>query len=243
MLELNWSRPENDISLSKIEVHVWRMWLEEKSSLFTNHKDMLSPDELKVANKFFFDRDRNRYIIGRGTLRSILARYLSKHPQDISIVQGQHGKPALEDNLQQIEFNLSHSHDLALYAFTIGHRIGIDVEHILPINDFENTARSFLSSNELEALYQLPSELRLQAFYSAWTCKEAFSKALGVGIGFDLGKFEIKVSPDEEPTIMEIPDTIANGSDWHLLKLQPAPNYAAALAIDYGEIALRLFDF
>jgi 4'-phosphopantetheinyl transferase len=243
MSEFNWSFPEDGTSLSQSEVHIWRVWLNQELRSLPNHEVMLSPDELKVASKFFFDRDRNRYIVGRGTLRSILARYLDIHPQKILIVQGQYGKPLLDNNPQQIEFNLSHSQNLALFAFTIGHQIGIDVESILPIPDFENTARTFLSSNEMKAFLQLPDEIRLHGFYSVWTRKEALSKALGVGIGNALEKLEISIAPNEKPTLKETHRVIVNGSDWHLLDLRPAPDFIATLAIDCSEFTLRLLDF
>jgi len=243
MFDPNWSLPEHDLTLSPSEVHVWRAKLDEEGRSQTIYKPLLSPDELIVANRFFFEHDRIRYITSRGTLRFILANYLSMDPQMISIVQGQFGKPLLENDPHHIQFNLSHSNGLGLFAFTIGHRIGIDVERILPLRDFEQIADFFLSPNEMEALDRLPGESRLDGFYAAWTRKEAFVKALGVGIGNSLDKFEVNVSPDEEPVITALHQEIANGSVWRLLDLKPDPNYAAALAVDSDEISLRLFDF
>jgi 4'-phosphopantetheinyl transferase len=243
MSKARWSFPKHDLSLSPSEVHIWRAWLDEKGPSHADFIEILSSDEIKVASKFFFERDRKRYITSRGTLRCVLGRYLTIDPHEISFVRGQYGKPSLEDHPQLIEFNLSHSKELALFAFTIGHRIGIDVECILPIDDFEQVANFFLSPTEREALAQLPEEIRLKGFYAAWTRKEALTKALGVGIGDAWDKFEVNVSPVEGPAIKKISKDIAGGSNWQLLKVEPDPGYVATLAVETSEISLHFFDY
>jgi 4'-phosphopantetheinyl transferase len=242
MSKVRWSFPEHDLSLSPSEVHIWRAWLDEEGTSHANIKEILSSDEIKVANNFFFERDRRRYITSRGALRSALSRYLKTTPQEISLVRGQYGKPLLEHHPQQIEFNLSHSQELVLFAFTVGHRIGIDVERILPLNDFEQIAEFFLSPTERYALAQLPEEIRLKGFYAAWTRKEAFTKALGVGIGNIWDKFEVNVSPIEGPAIKKISKEITDGSNWRLLEVEPATGYVATLAVEANEFSLRHFD-
>jgi 4'-phosphopantetheinyl transferase len=239
---VNWSFPGHDPSLSPPEVHIWKAWLDEERTSQADFKEILSPDEIKVATNFFFERDRRRYINSRGTLRSILSRYLSSDPQEISFVRGPYGKPSLEPHPQHIAFNLSHSQELALFAFTVSHRIGIDVECILPLDDIEQIAEFFLSPTEREALAQLPEEIRLKGFYAAWTRKEAFTKALGAGIGNAWDKFEVNVSPNEEPAIIKISGDIDEGSNWQLVELEPAPGFVANLAVETSEISLRLFD-
>ncbi len=243
MSKFNWSSPEHDVSLSPSELHVWRAWLDQDDHHQSDHQSLLSHAEIDVANKFFFARDRNRYINSRGILRCILGRYLSTEPHEITIDRGEHGKPLLEKSPYQMEFNLSHSRGLGIFVFAIGKRIGIDVEYIRPLSDYEQIAKFFLTSNEMEALCQLPEEIRLQGFYKAWTRKEAFVKALGVGIGNALHKFEVSVSPFEEPTINEIHQGIKDVSHWKLLDLEPAPSYVAALAVEASEFSLRLFDY
>ena len=243
MSKVRWSVPEHDMSLSPPEVHIWRAWLDEERTPQANFKEILSPDEIKVANNFFFERDRKRYITSRGTLRHVLSRYLSTDPQAISFVRGPYGKPSLEHHPQHIEFNLSHSQEIALFAFTVRNRIGIDVECILPLDDFEQIAEFFLSPTEREALGQLPEEIRLKGFYAAWTRKEAFTKALGVGLGNAWDKFEVSVSPTEGPVIKKISKSITDSTSWQLLQVEPAPGYLATLAVENGEVSLRLFDY
>jgi 4'-phosphopantetheinyl transferase len=243
MSKFDWSFPEHDLTIAPSEAHVWRAWLDQDDFKQSNHETLLSPAEKVVANKFFFERDRNHYITSRVILRSLLGRYLSIDPGKIAIVRGQHGKPLLDNNPLQIEFNLSHSQGLGLFVFTTGNRIGIDIECVLPLSDFNQLAKSFLTPNEMEALSRLPEEIQLQGFYTAWTRKEALAKALGVGIGNILHKFEVTISPIEEPAINEIDQEITDGSHWKLLDLEPNPSYVAALAVETSEIFLRLYDF
>jgi 4'-phosphopantetheinyl transferase len=95
-----------------------------------------------------------------------------------------------------VEFNLSHSGILALYAFTSGRPVGIDVELIRQIPDVNDLAERFFSPTEIASLRVLLLDRRSLAFLACWTRKEAFIKALGLGLSCPLDAFDVTIDPD-----------------------------------------------
>ena len=85
-----------------------------------------------------------------------------------------------------MNFNLSHSHDLALYAFTLQRRIGIDLEQLRPISMAEQIAKRYFSSQENAVFSKLSQMQKQEAFINGWTSKEAYVKAIGEGLALPL---------------------------------------------------------
>ena len=131
---------------------------------------------------FISKRDRHKFAAARGILRELLARYLNREPALLRFAYNENGKPALADGDRGvIEFNLSHSHDRVLYAFTLRGRVGVDVERIRPAALDAKIAERFFSNKEAAALAALPEADRCQAFFLYWAAKEAYIKARGRG--------------------------------------------------------------
>jgi 4'-phosphopantetheinyl transferase len=122
--------------------HIWCASLSVTSTVLAHYSSCLAPDEKARANRFYFEADRNRYIAGRGLLRTILGSYLQRDPAQIEFVYGPYGKPALKpvQGHKTLEFNLSHSKDLAVYAFNLNCKLGVDVEYIKPMSDMDSFA-------------------------------------------------------------------------------------------------------
>src|SRR5260221_5696993 len=127
-----WHTPPRDLSLRNDEIHVWAAFIDQPAPFVSRMLQMLSSDERARAERFHFPRDRHRYIIARGILRTILGRYLNVDPADVLMGYLPSGKPVLapEWSGDQLLFNLSHSHELALCAVGRGWRLGIDVEYV-----------------------------------------------------------------------------------------------------------------
>lgn len=164
------------------DVEVWSAQLDDQSieAVRLTHA-LLSPDESERARQFFFDRDRRRYIMGRGILRMLLARYLECAPHELAFSYGPNGKPALAAS-EALFFNVAHSEGLALYAFTRVGEIGIDLEAIRELPEWEQVAESAFSPHELSQLRACPAERRREEFFHAWARQEAVLKALGTGL-------------------------------------------------------------
>lgn len=228
-----WQPAPKDLVLSSNDVHVWRASLEQPEALIRQLAQILSEDERIRADRFYFERDRQHFIVGRGLLRTILGRYLSFEPTQLQFYYSSRGKPALanKDDNATIEFNLSHSHGLVLYSVTRDRKIGIDVEQIRPTSDVEKLAERFFSPREYATIRSLPPSQKQEAFFHAWTCKEAYLKAIGEGL-VGLEQVEVSLVPGEPVRLLSIGEDSPASSRWSVQVLTPAPDYIAALAVE-----------
>ncbi|MBY0272897.1 MAG: 4'-phosphopantetheinyl transferase superfamily protein [Alphaproteobacteria bacterium] len=167
-------------SLKFNEVHIWSACLSENETSLPYFTSLLSQDEQERASHFKFSRDQKRYTISRGILRSLLAGYLREPLQKIEILYGLWGKPCLPEE-KALSFNLSHSGDYALYAFTQGYEVGIDVEYIDVSLELEDMAKSVFSTAEFSHWKALNAQEKIHSFFKHWVSKEAFLKASGKG--------------------------------------------------------------
>ncbi|OWY63910.1 4'-phosphopantetheinyl transferase [cyanobacterium TDX16] len=217
--------------LSQNEIHVWRASLGSNLTYLQQLVKTLSVDELDRANRFHFEADRNRFIIGRGILRSILSYYLDIAPHQLQFCYGSHGKPALK-TCNLLHFNLSHSQDLALYAFTRDRQIGIDLEYVRHIPELDRIVAQFFSARERGTFLALPSSQQVAAFFHGWTCKEAILKALGDGLALPLNQFDVSLLPDRPAQLLSINGDRAAAERWLLQSFIPASDYVAAMAVE-----------
>ena len=161
---------------------------------------MLAPDEAARAARFHFDRDRRRYIVARGTLRRLLEQYLNIDARLITMRNGPQGKPNLVGDA--LQFNVSHSGGVGLFAFCRDAAVGVDVEQIRPMADALALAGRFFAPEEQEMLSRAPADARDAVFFRVWTCKEAFIKALGEGLSHPLDAFSVAI--DDPPGFMRM---------------------------------------
>jgi 4'-phosphopantetheinyl transferase len=180
------------------------------------------------------ERDREHFIVARGVLRAILGRYLNRVPECLSFSYGARGKPALagESDTDAIRFSVSHSHGVALYAFTRGREVGIDLERIRCDLAAVEIAERFFSRREVAMLRSLPTAVQHQAFFRCWTRKEAYIKAKGEGLSLPLDQFDVSLAPEEPAAVLGAQRDPSEASRWSLQDLAPAPGYAAALAAE-----------
>jgi 4'-phosphopantetheinyl transferase len=193
---------------------------------------LLSRNERKRAGKFRYAEHRQHYIVARASLRRLLAKRLHIDPRAVEFVETKYGKPRLAPvhRSADVEFNLSHSGLLALYAFTSGREVGIDVELIREVPDADNLAERFFSPTETASLRALPHKRRSLAFLACWTRKEAFIKALGLGLSCPLDAFDVTIDPEAPARITRIEDHIDRVANWAMHAFTPDPCYIAAVA-------------
>lgn len=239
LFQHGWLSPPQNISLPADEIHVWCADLTQKSAVVQTLFNTLSPDERQRADKFVFEKDRERFIVSRGALRQILGSYLDISPARIAFTRNHFGKPRLDSNDNLICFNASRSRDVGLYAIAGGREVGVDVEFINEEFAGLEVAGRFFSPDEIAALNNLPQEQQTAAFFSCWTRKEAFIKAVGQGLSFPLSEFTVSVNPAELKPLLSTNDS-QKAQGWSLLTLFPRPDYASALAVE-GEIDIIRF--
>jgi len=240
-----WNQPPADLALSSDDVHVWRASLDESPSKVQQLAQILSPDEQARAARFYFEQHRKRFIVARGLLRTILSYYLKIQPIAIDFTYSKYGKPELAtaSNIGKLEFNVSHSQDLALYAVTRDRQIGIDLEQIRPVADAQQIVERFFSEQEKIAFQSLPAEQKQAAFFNAWTRKEAYLKACGDGLNRPLNQVEVSMTPGESATLIKVEGSLAAANHWCLQALTPAPDYAAAMVVEGHDWQLNCWQY
>jgi 4'-phosphopantetheinyl transferase len=218
--------------LSDNEIHIWDASLQAGREVVAKYSTLLSADEKKRARRFYFKADENRFITGRGILRTLLGRVLKLEPHKIKFQYGEHGKPQVEYNFpgKPFEFNLSHAKDRVVYIFNWGEPVGIDIEHVRPMKDMDDFALQFFTPNEYQLIYSLPKDQKQETFFKIWTCKEAFLKANGSGLTLPINMYEIYDISDS-PKIHSIAQDLQTTAPWNLEMFIPAPGYQAAIAI------------
>ncbi|HUM15288.1 MAG TPA: 4'-phosphopantetheinyl transferase superfamily protein [Candidatus Nitrosotalea sp.] len=216
------------------EVHVWWTSLDPAAPAPEILAQAISGDERARAERFRFDRDRLRFVAGRGILRVILGRYLRRRPSSLRLRYGPAGKPtlALEAGEEDIRFNVSHAGGLGLYAVTRGREIGADVERIVPAFALDDMVERCLTSREAAALRALDPEVRLAAFFRCWTRKEAYLKARGHGLTASLRSVEVSVGDAGSAAVPGLVGDPADASRWSLLDLSPGAGSVAAVAVE-----------
>ncbi|HEY2841713.1 MAG TPA: 4'-phosphopantetheinyl transferase superfamily protein [Pirellulales bacterium] len=192
----------------------------------------LSDDERARAARFKFNKHRYRYVAARAALRRLLGRYAAVDPADLCFDYGLQGKPRIEQPTaaRAISFNMSHSRDLALLAFTLGPRLGVDIEAVRNMPNALGIARRFFTVEEAELL--AAAEEVSDCFFRFWTRKEAVIKAVGTGLATPLSDFDVSSGqPAGEPwrtlRVASLPDDL-----WAVHDLPAAPGYRAAICIE-----------
>lgn len=154
---------------------------------------LLAPDERQRLHRLRRRGDGERFLLGRGALRLILGGWLGCDPASLVLVSGPHGKPEL---LQREaagpgsggippQFNISHSGDLILLGFHPERPVGVDVEQLRPVPEWQGIAGRCLPPGESERILALPEQRRSDAFLAVWCRLEAGLKATGQGLFAD----------------------------------------------------------
>jgi 4'-phosphopantetheinyl transferase len=209
-------------------VHVWRADLACGDAELARLEAFLDEAELARARRFHFERDRRNFTAARGILRELLGRYLGCPPASIRFRQGPHGKPALDQAALDLEFNLSHSNGRALFAFSIGREVGVDLEAGARLgDDWPGLGRRIFSAREQEELARQPIPSRRDAFLNGWTRKEAYLKATGQGLVNGLKEIEVRL--DLALSAAFLSEDIA--ARWTLIDLRAASGWASALVV------------
>lgn len=219
----------SDFQLSSQTVHIWQTRLIQSSQKLEFYQSILAADEIKRARRFKFERDQQAFVIARGTLRMILSNYLSLSPEQIQFKYSSHGKPSLDHDPLLLHFNLSHTHEIAIYAIALQENIGIDIEYCREI-EVISLAKRFFCDSEYQWLNSLNSEEQYAAFFRLWTCKESYLKATGEGLT-GLKDIEIVTPLDTPLKILKVSQDSELAKHWILKKIETPKNYVATLAI------------
>lgn len=215
----NWSASPGSFKLRPDEIHVWvaDLQTDKNAPSWAALRSSLSPDECEKAGRFHFEIDQLKFISARGSLRQLLGRYLDCPPANLRFAYGLHGKPTLDfpPAGARLDFNVSHSGDVVLFAVALNRPVGVDVERILPMPEADDIARRFFSPLENAQLREIAPEQKMELFFFFWTRREAILKCGGQGFG-------------DEAVIQKAFETFPGT----VSPLSPLPGYSAHLAVD-----------
>ena len=194
---------------------------------------LLSAAERDRASRFAFDSDRRRFTVARAGLRTLLAARFGLTPEAVELTYGRNGKPALANEQADsgLHFNVSHSSNVAAYAFSFGQVIGVDVETIREIANADNIAARFFSPRENESYHALDPLDKSLGFLTCWTRKEAFIKALGDGLTYSLRDFDVSLLPQEPAEILRVGDIPGAECGWALRAISPGIGFVGACVV------------
>ncbi|HEX8874971.1 MAG TPA: 4'-phosphopantetheinyl transferase superfamily protein [Nitrosospira sp.] len=230
------------MELSPGVVHLWYISVADKKIPFDYHLSLLDEEERCRASRFRFDRDRVRFVLGRGSLRCLLARYTDSSPADIQFKQNRYGKLYLQYPASSIRFNITHSEGCIIHALAQEAEVGVDIEAIRDAAGVSSISSHF-APGEQAWLLGADFQERDNVFFTFWVCKEAYIKALGRGLSKPLNSFEISLAKRTkgmelgmegvegmEAKILSDSDDKTAQASWRLLLFEPNRNVLGCLA-------------
>ncbi len=231
------SNPQDDQdrrqALNEEEVHVWWASLDDLRPSINQFLGTLAEEELARARRFHFQKDREQYVLSRGLLREILSLYGSLHPCEFRFGYGPQGKPAMlvKEGGSELTFNLSHTQGAMICAVACNRELGVDLEFLHEDVGDPSLANRVLSPSEIAVLADLPTHERHATFLRYWTRKEAYVKARGEGLSFDLKSLNVLGHKDVGPrlAVEGHPD---ESRRWALVDLVVPAGYVAALVVE-----------
>ena len=222
------------------DVHVWLASLTASPTDLERFAESLSAEERRRAERLRAADARARFIAARGIARRLLGSYLDEPANRLRFAYGPMGQPMLASQPAGLDlrFNLSHSGDLLLLAIAKARAVGIDLEPVRRLTHREAVERRVFSAEERRALYALPADRRLEAFFNGWTRKEAFAKAVGDGMWASMGRVEVTLDPRLPARLVRLDGSTEAAAAWSVFHLEPASGFVGAAAVEGRHVCL-----
>ncbi len=235
----------NPISIFPSEMHVWKLDLglvgQESESLIT----LFSKEEKRRLKSFKFKKDRLRYRMTHYMKRLVIANYLNELPEKLNFTLGNQGKPAIsaQQNWLNLQFNISHSHQIILMGVTLEDPIGIDTEYHAEDFSVESLGEIIFSPYEKQFFLKLTCQEKKKAFFRCWTRKEAYLKAKGCGIINYLAKISVDMNELPVKNWLRVPIEEKTDIIWKLFPLNICKFYTTAIVSTYCKTSIKCYNF
>ena len=220
------------------EVHVWYICPEPDVAVphRGRYEEVLSNEERERYHRLLFDADRVRYLVAHVLLRTTLSRYADVPARAWTFSQNEYGRPEIDGPVSapRCRFSLTHTRGLTAIAVTASAAIGIDAERIATHDDSCEIAQRFFAPPEAVALNALWPDERHRAFYDYWTLKEAFLKAIGVGMSAPLQSFAFTLS--DPPTVRFSYPASGDAAAWQFARLPLSDEHSCAIAMRHDRV-------
>ena len=225
------------IPLAFGEIHVWLTFWEaiRDERLLAAYRELLSAAEKVKESRFYFARDRHRYLVTRALVRTVLSRYASIDPKDWVFCTNAYGCPRVV-NAQTTErcpsFSVSHTRGLVILGIAEDRSLGVDVENFATSDISNRLADHFFAPQELAALHEVPQHQRLYRFLEYWTFKESYIKARGMGFSLPLDRFGFHFADNHSVDLVIDPELGDDSSRWQLWQFRPTPEHLLAVCAE-----------
>jgi len=216
------------------EIHVWCIFFEHlrDESLLMTFRELLNEEERQQETRFYFDRDRRRYLITRALVRTTLSRYANLSPQQWTFTSNEYGRPEIsniEPQIRKLSFNISHTNHLIALGIALDDMLGLDVENVKHHEVSLDVADRFFSLDEISDLYKEPPERRRQRFFELWTLKESYIKARGMGLAIPLDHFAFRFPRNDSVRLSIDPKQNDIASRWRFWQFRLRSEYLMAV--------------
>jgi 4'-phosphopantetheinyl transferase len=229
--------PTAAVPLLPGEIHVWLAFeaLITDERLHAAYRQLLDAAERAQEPRFYFARDRRRYLITRALVRTVLSRYVPIGPRDWVFSTNAYGRPEIanaEAAGAGLSFNISHTPGLVVLAVATRRALGVDVEDVDAREAPLDIADRFFAAEEVSALAAAPPSHRQYRFFEYWTFKESYIKARGMGLSLPLDRFSFHYADDRAVEIAIRPELADDPARWQFWQFRPRPEYLVAICAE-----------
>jgi 4'-phosphopantetheinyl transferase len=236
----DWQTPSETLSLDPGDAHIWMVRTDPDATDVALWMHALESDERERADRFRHAAGRSGFVVARSVLRQLLGRYLDVAPSAIALRRTAAGKPELAGpHDSALRFSVAHSGGIALLSFSTVD-VGVDVERIRPVARATRIVSRVFSESMRQRLAAVSPDEWEDAFFAAWTQREALVKAVGGALMATRDPLEFDWPPSRNPRVVGVP-TASASSRWTIARLPQPEGYAAAFVAAGDVPNLRLF--
>ena len=214
-------------------IDIWAADVDRSGIEIQHYAGLLSDEESARSAKFRATRHRKCYIVRHGILRELLSAYLSCRPSELKIFTDSKGKPYVVDSVLEtpLQFSMSHSAGLAVFAFSRSAAIGVDIERIFGFPELREIASQHFTPAEIKEVDCCPESNRVEVFFKLWARKEAVLKANGEGLALPLRCVDVSTQITDVGTWSVLVEGDITGREYQLTDVIVAPGFATAVAV------------
>lgn len=221
------------------QVEVWLAFYHDPvyATLLPRLRALLSDEERQRETRFHFADDRQRYLVTRALVRSVLSRYAGLAPERWRFAANAYGRPEIDAapaDAADLRFNVSHTRGLIAMAVGRGRELGVDVEHLSLREVSQAVAERCFAREEVADLARVEPCRRQDRFFEYWTFKEAYIKARGMGLSLPLEQFSFHYPQPDAVRLAIRPELGDDAQRWSLWQYRPTPDYLLALCAERG---------
>jgi len=202
--------------------------------LAAQYHALLTGQELVQHDRFYFEKDRLRYLVTRALAREALSRYVPVAAHEWRFEADRYGKPRIVNPTglaKQINFNISHTDGLVIIGFSLERALGVDIENVQRQARLD-VAERFFSASESLRLRRLSPQLQAIRFWELWTLKESYIKARGMGLSLPLDQFTFHLEEPRDVSIEFVTGFDDFASRWQFWQMRPTEHHLLAVCVE-----------